>query len=671
MQAIRALRIHTLIALVSLTLAATWATAAPTKKGSDLSNTACQKCHATGRPEIKVPAGEEERKLRAITDEQYRKSVHATLDCVSCHSDITDAKAKHKRATILKVDCAQCHIDLLAKARKDNAAAAKVDALGKVVENVEAYRASFHVREDENRPGLPKASCDECHDTHVFAIPAKEAAGYPAFRQTIPPLCGKSCHEDHLEDWEGSAHGLKAQEKSKGKAAVCTDCHTAHDIINTSTDRFKLRYVPECGSCHERDIASYRDTYHGQINKLGFTYTAKCSDCHDSHGVLASTDPESKTHPDNKVKTCKKCHDGKKVVLATAGFKSYGPHANAYERDKYPAVWWVARLMVAILIVTFAFFGVHSVLWYLRERRLGKERREGGRPVSPEALALTGGKTHVKRFSATWRILHLGLALSLMTLAATGMTIHYADTAWAPYAAKLFGGARNMAFIHRIAAVVFFIVFLAHLYGIVRSLASNWRNFRLFGPDSLMARWQDFRDVLGMFRWFLHKGPRPVFDRWTYWEKFDYWAAIWGVFAIGLSGLVLAFPSVSATYLPGWVFNVATLIHGIEAFIAIVFLFTVHFFNNHFRPDKLPPPDITMFTGSMSLDEFRREHPAHYQRLVESGQLRDLVTDAPRQGFARGARWLGLTLLAIGLVLLVFVLQGVTEVGILPGAPKP
>src|SRR4030067_3220622 len=99
-----------------------------------------------------------------------------------------------------------------------------------------------------------------------------------------------------------------------------------------------------------------------------------------------------------------------------------------------------------------------------------------------------------------------------------------------------------------------------------------------------------------MWRWSQGRGPRPVFDRWTYWEKFDYWATIWGMFVIGVSGLMLWFPGFFGRVLPGWVFSVATIVHGEEAFLAAVFLFSVHFFNSHFRPEKLPL-DIVIFTG--------------------------------------------------------------------------
>lgn len=124
---------------------------------------------------------------------------------------------------------------------------------------------------------------------------------------------------------------------------------------------------------------------------------------------------------------------------------------------------------------------------------------------------------------------------------------------------------------------------------------------------------------------------------------------------IGWSGLMLALPTVTATYLPGWVFNVATLVHGEEAFLAAVFLFTVHFFNNHFRPDKLPPPDVVMFTGTQSSAEFRADHPAHYQRLVDSGELEKYLVDAPSRQMHIGSVILGIALLAVGLFLLVLV----------------
>jgi hypothetical protein len=162
-----------------------------------------------------------------------------------------------------------------------------------------------------------------------------------------------------------------------------------------------------------------------------------------------------------------------------------------------------------------------------------------------------------------------------------------------------------------------------------------------------------------MFNWFFGRGPRPALDRWTYWEKFDYWAVFWGMAIIGGSGMMLSFPEATASVVPGWIFNIATLVHGEEAILAAVFLFTVHFFNNHFRPDKHPPPDIVMFTGSVPLEEFKREHFLEYKRLVETGELQKHLVDAPSRPMTLGSRILGITLIVFGLILLVLVLIGV------------
>src|SRR3990172_3417879 len=132
-----------------------------------------------------------------------------------------------------------------------------------------------------------------------------------------------------------------------------------------------------------------------------------------------------------------------------------------------------------------------------------------------------------------------------------------------------------------------------------------------------------------------------MLDRFTYWEKFDYWAPFWGMTIIGFSGLMMWLPSITASVFPGWVFNVAAIVHGEEAILAVVFLFTVHFFNNHFRPDKFPL-DIVMFTGAVSLEEFKREHTLEYNRLVETGQLAKHLVDAPSQPMTLGSKILGI-----------------------------
>jgi cytochrome b subunit of formate dehydrogenase len=262
-----------------------------------------------------------------------------------------------------------------------------------------------------------------------------------------------------------------------------------------------------------------------------------------------------------------------------------------------------------------------------------------------------------QRFTPVWRIAHLSFALSLMVLATTGMPLFYPEVAWAPAIMEFFGGPKVTGLIHRGAAVIFAAIFFWHLFYVVFKLGRQWRTWKIFGPYSMVPNLKDLQDCIGMFKWFLGKGPKPQFDRWTYWEKFDYWAVFWGMAIIGGSGFMLAFPEATASVLPGWVFNVATIVHGEEAVLAAVFLFTVHFFNNHFRPDKFPL-DTVMFTGAVPLEEFKREHALEYRRLAASGELKKYLVEAPSRPMTIGSKILGFTLITIGLTLLLLVIAG-------------
>jgi cytochrome b subunit of formate dehydrogenase len=340
---------------------------------------------------------------------------------------------------------------------------------------------------------------------------------------------------------------------------------------------------------------------------------------------------------------------------ATQGFLTFAPHANSHDYEKYPELFLTAKFMEGLLWFVFAFFWLHTVLWGYREwqnRRQGKEERR----IDTQGLALDEHK-HFQRFPLGWRLAHLFFALITMMMILTGTTALYADSSWAPAIARFFGGPHVMGIVHRICAALFIGIFVLHFIYIMQKLLRD-KSFRWFGPDSLIPNWKDFTDCLAMFKWFFGKGERPLFDRWTYYEKFDYWAVFWGVTIIGGSGLMMAIPHVTAQYLPGWIFNISTVVHAEEAFLCAVFLFTVHFFNNHFRPGKLPPPDVVMFTGTQSLEEFRREHPAQYQRLLDSGELQKRLVDAPSRPFHIGSVVLGIVLLSFGVILLVLVLMG-------------
>ena len=645
---------------ISGSVAAASSKAAVPPVAPKLDNATCQACHDGKKGKLEVTGADGAKlPLHAIAEDKFGKSVHGSLQCVSCHKDITDSETPHKKDSTQKPDCAQCHTALWETAKKDNMTQEKT-RLGIVVQNIEAYKSSFHSRPNKEDKSRINATCDNCHDVHTFNVPPRGTSKRAdEWRRTVPNVCGEKCHSDELEEFNGSVHGKALNEKNNLKAAVCIDCHTSHAIGNTSASPIKLGLTEKCGGCHEEKMETYRDTYHGQVNSLGYVTTAKCFDCHGSHGIQKSDDPSSKVHPKNRLKTCKQCHNDKKPGMfdATPGFVTFSPHGNSHDFAKYPEIWLTTKFMVALLIGVFLFFWSHSILWWYREyadRKEGKTRPH----IRTDALPAEFATKYVRRFGPMWRVAHLFFAISVMTLVLTGMVPFYAETLWAKAVVGVIGSPKAAGWVHRGAAFVMLGIFFIHLIAVTINIGRNWKDFKFFGPNSFVPNWKDGEDMIGMFKWFVGLGPRPTFERWTYWEKFDYWAVFWGMAIIGGSGMTLAFPHIVAMVLPGWVFNVAMVVHGEEAFLAAVFLFTVHFFNNHFRPDKLPPPDVVMFTGVQSLEEFKHEHTEQYVRLVKTGELEKYLVDAPSAPFTRGSKILGLTLLAIGLTILVLVAIG-------------
>ena len=627
---------HVLAAQASAVPEAAGPAAAP------LDNAICLGCH--GNAGFALPGADGKMRSLHVTKEKFESSVHGKRSCVECHKDITEIP--HQKVAQRKVSCVQCHEALWASARKEGKTSEHA-RLGVVVEQINRYMHSIHARPNRDDQSRTNATCYNCHEPH-YVYP-KDSAARTEWRLSIPDACGK-CHAKQREAYATSVHGKEVLEKRNLYAAVCSDCHTTHDIDTPEGDAVRVAITRNCGTCHTESLRTYTETYHGQVNTLGYAHTAKCFDCHGSHTVQRVSDPASSVHPDKRLATCRRCHVG-----ATAGFATFEPHATSHDFGRYPHVWIATKFMVALLVGVFLFFWTHTALWFYREYRDRQARKLRPHVVAEEPLQLQAKQ--YQRFGPVWRLAHLVFALSVMTLVLTGMAVFFADSAWAKAVIAAFGGPKTAAIVHRTAAATMLGIFLVHLVFLMLRIGRNLRTWDWFGPVSLLPNLQDLKDAIAMFRWFFGLAPRPMFDRWTYWEKFDYWAVFWGMAIIGGSGLMLAFPRATASLLPGWTFNVATIVHGEEAVLAAVFLFTVHFFNNHFRPDKFPL-DTVMFTGAVPLEEFRHEHALEYNRLVASGQLAQHLVDAPSRPMTVGSKILGFTLIGFGLTLLLLMLAG-------------
>lgn len=608
-------------------------------------NDTCLGCH--GNPGFTAPGADGKTRQLYVIKDKFGKSVHGRRSCVECHTDITEIP--HKAGVTHKVNCVNCHDALWNAAKAENNTQENA-RLGVVVQQIDHYMKSIHARPNRDNQSRVNATCFDCHAPHY--IYAEGSAERAEWRLSVPNVCGK-CHAKEREQYATSVHGKAVLNDKNPVAAVCSDCHTTHDVADPAKDAAKLVITRNCGGCHAENLKTYTGTYHGQVNTLGYAYTAKCFDCHGGHTIQRVDDPESTVYPANRLHTCQQCHEG-----ATKGFATFEPHGTSHSFTRYPIIWIASKFLLLMIAGTFVFFWAHAALWLYREYKERKERSFRPHVKTDELLEGKVKGKHYQRFPVTWRIAHLAFALSLMMLALTGMSVLYADTAWAPVVIHWLGGPKVAAVVHRTFAVLFGIVFLVQMIYFVMHMVYNRGTFEWFGPNSLAPRLQDLQDIIAMFKWFLGLGPRPVFDRWTYWQKFDYWAPFSAVVIIGVCGVMLWVPNVTAAFLPGWVFNVVTIFHGELAVLAVLFLFTVHFFNNHFRPDKFPL-DVVMFTGSVSLEQFKHEHRVEYNRLVASGELEKYLVDVPSQPMTLGAKILGFTLIAFGLLLLVLVLIGI------------
>jgi len=258
------------------------------------------------------------------------------------------------------------------------------------------------------------------------------------------------------------------------------------------------------------------------------------------------------------------------------------------------------------------------------------------------------------RFTLPQRYLHAVLFTSFLGLAATGLPLRFSDNATSRFVASAVGGFAAILFFHKFCAILLTFAFLYHLKDLaVRAM--NGEKGMFWGPTSMVGNWKDVQDLVAHLRWFVGLGPKPKFDRYAYWEKFDYWAVFWGMIVIGFSGYAMWFAPFFARFLPGWALNAVLVVHGEEALLAILFIFSIHFVNTHLRPGSFPM-DMVIFTGKETEEEFAKKRTLEYQRLAAEGKLESRVGDKPIYWWVNFAKIVGTVAIVIGLVLLVLTL---------------
>lgn len=644
----------------------------------------CLKCHE--KPDVFKTVYDQQVSL-TVKKEEIQNSSHKNIPCVKCHSDI-DPQRKRPCETAGRVDCSNCHAqvaedyfesnhgiayvqkdpnapycshchgthsvlsirDERAKTYRSNIPLLCGDCHGKIdkpaIVKTSAgnalvdYSSSVHGQGLIKKGLLPSAVCTDCHSAHFELKPEDERSSINP--KNIPATCA-TCHKGIYDEYVKSIHNITSDDTNK-RLPNCEDCHSAHKIKDIKQDQFMNEVTHQCGTCHEDLSETYTETIHGKAYTLGYLKAAKCSDCHGAHDIQKVDDPDSRVGYNREVETCQKCHPD-----ANRRFTGYLTHATHHDKQKYPILYFTFWAMTSLLIGVFSFFGLHTLLWMPRSFKHLRQKKQA---------AKIHKRYYIQRFTTDQRVMHIFVILSFMGLALTGMMLKFANMPWAKALADFFGGVEAAGRIHRVSAAITFGYFFVHIYSMIRSkmrTKTTWRKM-ILGERSLWFNKKDLKDFIGSIKWFLGLGPRPGYGRWTYWEKFDYMAVFWGVGVIGLSGLILWFPEIFTKILPGWLINVAMIIHSDEALLAVGFIFTIHFFNTHLRPESFPL-DPVIFTGLVPLDEYKEDRPEEFKYLKESGKLKksvELREISPKRMLA--VRIFGYTFLLLGISLIVLII---------------
>lgn len=225
-------------------------------------------------------------------------------------------------------------------------------------------------------------------------------------------------------------------------------------------------------------------------------------------------------------------------------------------------------------------------------------------------IAQNVGERAYERFNVHQRLQHVLMFSSFIVLTITGLPIKYNHSQWAPVVTGLFGGFEPMLRVHLGAAVVMLASSVYHLgYLLVYPLVT--KQFSWAAVPTL----KDVRDVFHNLQYFfgLREDP-PRFDRYSYKEKFDYWAVFWGMVIMGGSGLMMWFPTWAAQFFPRWIIDSARIAHSDEAMLAILAVFIWHFYNVHFSPTFFPMNKF-WYDGKISERMMEEEHPLELERI--------------------------------------------------------
>lgn len=560
----------------------------------------------------------------------YRQGQHARVDCTGCHVREEVETIPHNVKTA--VDCTQtCHVSPATGTELRFSHQGVQDSLNRSVHAPERL-ADLGFDPPLLRPG--QSECLYCHDQPTFGT------GTRIPEEFISHSGGTRCDTCHIEalpieiDYFANhvAARMKPARTVRQLAQVCAVCHSNDRIIEQT-------------GTHDA-VASYLHSFHGKASLLGSDETATCVHCHsspegDQHLMLAQLDPQSPIHVEQVAETCRTpaCHAGAPPEVSRAAV-----HLHLDPAQRTPE-WFVAAAFIVMTATVMAVFFLLVILELINAvvRRADPQHHAYVR-LARLVQSHPRGRERLRRMTVHQRFQHWILAISFILLVFTGMPIKFAEAEWAHWAVTAFGGLTSARWIHRVAGVILIGIFLYHITYLLTLGVQRIQSDRRAGiRKSLFQRIMAFpmmitpRDILqfGQLMAYLVglRKHRPQFGHYNFGEKFEYWAVFWGVPVMGLSGIALWGMPVVTEWLPGRAMNFAFIIHSDEAFLAFIYIASIHLFSVIFAPTVFPL-SLGTLTGQAPAQEVAERHRHELADLAK-----DLDVGVPREHELGRTRW--------------------------------
>jgi len=511
--------------------------------------------------------------------------------CADCHGDhnVLPYEDRNSMAhpTNLPATCGKCHEDL--------DLTTKYDIL--IDHPVEIYETSVHGQ--ASMGGIyVAATCNDCHSTgetaHKIFSPGHDESTINHFN--IPKTCGK-CHKGVEKDYWDGIHGQLAA-RGETDAPVCTHCHGEHGIISPDDPKSPVSKskVAEftCTPCHDSAalnekyglptarLQTFIDSYHGLKSKSGDTHVANCASCHGVHRILRSSDVNSSINPTNLKSTCGECHPKISERLAATpihGINEEGLHT--------PIADLIEKIYIIAIILIIGAMLIHWIIDLIRQ------------------IVNTMRKPQVRRMRVNELWQHTFTMVSFLALVLSGFALRFNES----WITELFfgweGGFELRGLIHRISAVIFIVTTVWHILYLV--LTERGKSFF----KDILPGLLDFTQFYERIMYNLgRRDTPPQFKRFSYIEKAEYWAIVWGTAVMVITGIFLWFDNYFSLFVPKGFLDVSLVIHYWEAWLATLAIAVWHLYSTLFNP-HVYPMNTSWITGKMPEDMYKREHPLH------------------------------------------------------------